>query len=612
MTPEEMAVQQEQAAQARAIAASYLQSQDPNASYPGDVPVPEAAPPPPAPVPAGPPVGPKAGLVDRVVNQNIEGAKQVGGAIAKALPYAPAMMGGAGVLQAAGNAGTQKAVGETLGPPVEEKAPAGPEGPKTAATSPYEEPRLLPSAQRAGQPRMVSPGGLQTDSIQVSEHQGKPITAEMMAALPLWAQTQLIAANQENEAGKDQLNQKAFHLAEAQTVQDQANAQRAAIQADWKAKMAATQANVDTLNQQASAEIDPDKFWHDRGTFARVLGVIAAAFGGFSAGLTGGPNNASNIIENGINREIETQKANKANKAAAAGRAMNLYDAQRQHLGDDLAANEATKMGMLQSVQQMIDQEAARYGVAQTDARYTRLVGEIGKSYAEAQQGLADHSAADITKQTTIKNKPAVYASSPGESGKYDDHVITIPASDRTGNREMHVLVDEKAWKEAGDIQGVASAFHSLALDAANTRRQIQEAHAKGDRNAVRTYWQRLQSLETDRTKMVEKTRDPNSAVRGEEFAIEAAKGLNFTGGMHSVGGVLIQDKMSGDVTKNIEFADNHVQDQAASKLRGYTGQIVHQAVGLNKDGVPYTRWEPDGRLYDGRPVNSEKKNVAK
>ena len=60
--------------------------------------------------------------------------------------------------------------------------------------------------------------------------------------------------------------------------------------------------------QVADMEVDPDKFFKDRGTWSRISAVIAAALGGYAKGL--GVDMGRSLIEEGINEEIDAQKAN--------------------------------------------------------------------------------------------------------------------------------------------------------------------------------------------------------------------------------------------------------------------------------------------------------------
>jgi hypothetical protein len=72
--------------------------------------------------------------------------------------------------------------------------------------------------------------------------------------------------------------------------------------------------------------IDPNKFWADRTDHQRFGMVLSAMAGGLLSARTGQPNQAIPIIERMIDRSMEAQKANLANRRQSNETAINLYD----------------------------------------------------------------------------------------------------------------------------------------------------------------------------------------------------------------------------------------------------------------------------------------------
>ena len=105
----------------------------------------------------------------------------------------------------------------------------------------------------------------------------------------------------------------------------------------------------------ASKTLDPSKYWdtdNNPGGHSKLLsgiGILVSALGQVGAG---GTNTALDTIHNGIQQEIERQKD-------AQGQAMNLWKMNREHLGNDLAANLATYNQLASGAQYQIAQTAA-------------------------------------------------------------------------------------------------------------------------------------------------------------------------------------------------------------------------------------------------------------
>lgn len=60
--------------------------------------------------------------------------------------------------------------------------------------------------------------------------------------------------------------------------------------------------------------LDPERYWKKKGTFLSIIAKIGMALGAGAAALTKGPNFAQQIVEAGIRRDMESQKADLAKK----------------------------------------------------------------------------------------------------------------------------------------------------------------------------------------------------------------------------------------------------------------------------------------------------------
>jgi len=109
----------------------------------------------------------------------------------------------------------------------------------------------------------------------------------------------------------------------------------------------------DALGQAFAAnKINPDHYFQDHSKVAAGIGVLLSGLGqAIGAGRVAG-NGALDVIQNGINRDIEAQKANKGN-------ALTLWQMNRQALGNDLAANVTTQNQLYTALQHKIAATAA-------------------------------------------------------------------------------------------------------------------------------------------------------------------------------------------------------------------------------------------------------------
>lgn len=105
-------------------------------------------------------------------------------------------------------------------------------------------------------------------------------------------------------------------------------------------------------NAFAQQKIDPDHYFQNHPKVAATIGVLLGGLGqAIGAGQVKG-NQALDVVQNGINRDIDAQKAN-------AGQSLTLWQMNRQALGNDLAADLTTKNQLYTALQAKIARTAA-------------------------------------------------------------------------------------------------------------------------------------------------------------------------------------------------------------------------------------------------------------
>lgn len=110
----------------------------------------------------------------------------------------------------------------------------------------------------------------------------------------------------------------------------------------------------------SQAQVDPSRYWKNKGLFSQVLGVIAMALGGFAAPHTGGRNLAADMIERQIENDVAAQRSDLENKWSGLRMQHSLLADKTQRYGSiDLAEKQHVASG-LQAAMLMAQAAAAR------------------------------------------------------------------------------------------------------------------------------------------------------------------------------------------------------------------------------------------------------------
>jgi|GEM_PF-4955909 len=168
---------------------------------------------------------------------------------------------------------------------------------------------------------------------------------------------------------------------QAKAQEQMADAQSKALeqyQAQIEAQAKFHQQNIDKLNQEQeqlfqqvqNGKVDPDRYWSNLTTGGKVAASIGVILGGIGAGLTHGPNQALQVLQNAIERDIESQKAD-------LGKKQNLYSMNMQRYQNENQADAATRLQMNTMLQAKVQQAAARAGSPFAQAQAQMLLGQL-------------------------------------------------------------------------------------------------------------------------------------------------------------------------------------------------------------------------------------------
>lgn len=268
----------------------------------------------------------------------------------------------------------KKTLGQTIGYPgyadggrVQHYANGTPDAENATVATSLQDPRALNLDQAQSQesqdaaPYGISPAPAPTSSDSMSTSQASATPAELPSSASPQSAPPLAQTPIQAQAGAFKEEQ-AANLAGAQALQAQGKAESKAIQ-DTQSQIGAlpTQAQLVAANKDASDKLykayadktlDPDHYWHQLGTAGQISSGIGMILSGIGSGITGQPNMALQLLQKGIDRDIEAQKNSQDQK-------MNLWKMNREALGNDLAANLATQNQYYTALKYKLDQAAA-------------------------------------------------------------------------------------------------------------------------------------------------------------------------------------------------------------------------------------------------------------
>lgn len=158
-----------------------------------------------------------------------------------------------------------------------------------------------------------------------------------------------------------------------------------------------------TLNDRSTAlfnniqagKIDPDQYWQNHSRISAGLGVLISGIG---AGLQKSTTNmAMNAIQDGIEKNIDAQKANLNTKN-------NLYRMNMEQTHNEAEAYAMTKADLITMTAAKANEISAGVGTAQAEANKNTLLSQLGVQQAQLHQQLAS---AGIARQAYTNGIPA-------------------------------------------------------------------------------------------------------------------------------------------------------------------------------------------------------------
>jgi hypothetical protein len=331
-------------------------------------------------------------------------------------------------------------------------------GPRTVA------PPSLPYDKTVGmtpQPALASaaatqaiPQGTSTSSTSKTVQSGVPFSEETLAdqanARQVGRDFQAEQAGATRELGAAQNYRQAATDAYANQAAQNADAAQAA-QAASSAQLAPMAIEIrDAQDALAKKTIDPDRFFHNQNIFQSFATILAQAAGAFGAGLTHTPNYAAEMIQNGVDRDIDAQKANIAKGREDIQGKIGQYNLKAGALKSKDEADAAARAIKLSAVGEQIKQAAE---ATQDPLERMRLL-QVGYANAQNQakaSAEADELAAGKTSTTTHSTYSSGGAAGGAQGALTADHLVRGP------DGKMFMVGDPAAAKKLQESSAVAT-----------------------------------------------------------------------------------------------------------------------------------------------------------
>lgn len=261
-----------------------------------------------------------------------------------------------------------------------------------------------------------------------------------------------------------------LHAEQGQRIEQELKDQES-LKASYEQRFATEQQKLADLNQRAQVEIDPKKYWKDKGTGNKILAAISMAVGAFVNARSEGrvANAPMQIIQTAIERDIEAQVENRDRAERDVGRQAGFIGMLGDKYSDDLQKRQAAMVLANEAVAKQIDGIAAGMQGEQAKAKALQLSAQIRQANAQRAQEFTAQVAGTETTQTQTASGGGGGANGAGSSAAMRQAVYGPNAvyDDKTYIPASSVVMDGEHWagntpEEAQQIRKKAAAVQEL------------------------------------------------------------------------------------------------------------------------------------------------------
>ena len=333
----------------------------------------------------------------------------------------------------------------------------------------------------------TQPGAAPPTASPVTPATSSSFSRTVQQGIPMSAETKSLMAEGERKTEQGQTDESAA-LANAQGVQHRAQIASNALagQAAWEQqrdaqrtelelapKRAAVQAAVDDV---ASSRIDPDNYWHHKGTASKIALALAQAMGRFGASLTHSPNTAAAIVQGAVDRDVDAQHAAIDAKKAGLEGQKSLYSLTAGAFRDRDEQKQAARVTGLAAAQKQIADASAASNDPLERARLEQTQGAVNERQAQERARLDEMVAGKVT--TSSHSASSSGGTAAGIGGVPADKVVRGP------DGKMYLLNDAKGVQEAQKSMAQAQSLRAAVADVQKLRDAggqlpVGDTHAK-------------------------------------------------------------------------------------------------------------------------------------
>ena len=505
-------------------------------------------------------------------------------------------------------------------PPPPGAAPPGP--PSPPGPKPPGPPTGREIAPPSPGPVTVIPGGMRPSKEEIQITEGVPEPEEAQRDRQVALGHGMIGADKRAAAEKEYAEQAAKldfarHLGTQSALRDHQN-----LMAERDRLVATRMAEIDDLNRKA--QINPGGIWDEKATQARVVGTLISALVGVAVGaLAGGKVGVpAGLVAAGsgmdkINQAIDQDIAYKLKQAeghrAGAAQQTNILKMHLDELGDKDKAINATRLAYYDDIERQMKVLKDQMGAKISEAKWHETIQGLYDEKAKVTNAMAKQVAGKIERTLTSKYADPVVIGGGGDSGEgamvsEDERVLTIPASDKTGEKSTKVAVPKEVYKELAEQSSFSTELTNMYRESLVARKQLREEMAKNlDASPVRmaTLRQQLSRLKLDIVHTKQKankegvTRDPDWK-QALAYDVDPTGGFGFSNESPDFSDLnpanwpkLLEKKFLTDHDRSLQQASNALAGYMANKIEGATGFVVKDAMVTTKGhgkGAPLVR----------------------
>ncbi len=388
-------------------------------------------------------------------------------------------------------------------------APQAPDSPPVFGQAPIVVPRaaggvgVRPAGWQPGSHTVATQGGMDPAALAPGQYSRDVASGLAMAA-----------TDKRLEAAQAQGMADATYAASKVAATDQFETHRQKLMQQRDAYVKSEGAKLQQLAARAQAQVDPDAYWQEKGSFVRALANLAVGINQAAIGFTGrGENIALQRINQEMDRNIAAQQANIANAGRAFDMRSNLYAQNLQAFGDKERALLATKINYLDRVDAMLGQQRALAKSKEADAGALSMQEQIYKQRAEHEDEFAKLTHTKVSEQMSESFRPAQvigggagnigtkgmedlyvpgfqgYARTKEEATKLKDHDARTRTINATLDRAQQIIsqaktIDPYSIDGAKKLHALQGELDSLSNEAAvkKTIKEGQGAMSEGDK----------------------------------------------------------------------------------------------------------------------------------